>query len=115
MADMLELMKARYQEQVQGLGRLKITHPELGDIYFKPQKAMNASEYNVFLKAAQDLTFESMVDILVLRARKEDGLKMFKPADKNTLMSVVSADDIQTLVNMMFEADGEGEVDAKKS
>jgi hypothetical protein len=86
-----------------------------GSIYFKPISAMNGLAYQKYFEAIQRSGFESLVDVLILRARTESGAKMFKPSDKKQLMSVVAPDVITKTVNAMSEMDNVEAEATKKS
>ena len=94
----------------------KIDVPEWeGSVWFKCVSSMNGIQYQKYFKAAQQSDFESLVDVLILRARKEDGLKMFTTADKKTLMHSVSPDVITSVVNNMSSIDNAESDAVKKS
>lgn len=94
----------------------KVDVPEWdGAVWFKSVSSMNGMMYQKYFAAISQPGFESLVDILILRAREESGVKMFRPSDKKTLMSNVSPDVITTIVNNMSSIDNaEGEA-VKKS
>ena len=94
----------------------KVEVPEWeGSVWFKSVSSMNGTLYQKYYDAISQPGFESLVDILILRARTEQGLKMFKPSDKKTLMAQVAPDVITTIINNMSAVDNaEGEA-VKKS
>ena len=89
----------------------KIDVPEWdGSVWFKSVSSMNGLAYQKYYSAISQPGFESLVDILILRARTEEGLKMFRPSDKKTLMGQVAPDIITTIINNMSAVDNvEGE------
>jgi hypothetical protein len=94
----------------------KVDVPEWdGAVWFKAVSSMNGSMYQKYFKAVGTSDFESLVDVLILRARKEDGLKMFLPSDKKALMGRVSPDVITSIVNGMASIDNQEAESVKKS
>ena len=86
-----------------------------GEIWFKVVSSMNGVQYQKFLQAAQKADFEALVDILILRARQQDGLKLFTTADKKKLMGQVSPDVVTSIVNSMSSVDNAEAEAVKKS
>jgi hypothetical protein len=76
-----------------------------GDVWFKASASMSGVQYNKFQKYIQQADYEALVEILILRARNEDGTKMFTGADRKTLMYRVSPDVVNTVVTNMFAVD----------
>lgn len=62
---------------------------------------MNMLDRNKIYKFLRDGSLEAMVEALILRARDEDGNKLFKPADRQDLMRKVDPDIIIRIVNAM--------------
>lgn len=83
-------------------------------IYFKSVSAMNGLQYDKYIKSAQEQNFSALVDVLILRARDKDGLKMFKGPDKKLLMGQVSPDVITRIVTQMTSVDNTDEAEEKK-
>ena len=67
-----------------------ITVPEWDDmkIYFKEANTLN-EESRLLNLAQQGKTVEALVETLIVKARKEDGTKMFTIHDKTTIMNEV--------------------------
>lgn len=86
-----------------------------GSIYFKPLSSMNGMAYQKYYEAIRKEGFESLVDVLVLRARDEQGMKMFRPSDRKKLMGQVAPDVITKTVNAMSELDNIEAEAVKKS
>jgi hypothetical protein len=94
----------------------KVDVPEWdGAVWFKVVASMNGIAYQQYFKAATDASYESLVDVLILRARKEDGLKMFTRADKKKIMGAVSPEVVTRVVNEMSTADNQDTEEVKKS
>jgi hypothetical protein len=84
-------------------------------VWFKSVSSMNGLQYQKFVAAAQKSDFEGLVDIFLLRARKEDGTRMFNTGDKKALMNSVSPDMITGIVNRMSAIDNQDAEAVKKS
>ena len=94
----------------------KVDVPEWnGSVWFKVVSSMNGTQYQQYFKAAQKADFDSLVDILILRAKCEDGTKMFTQADRKTLMYKVAPDVITSIVNAMTAIDTTESEGVKKS
>lgn len=83
-------------------------------VFFKSSSSMNGLAFNKYLEYLQAGTFESIVDQLILRARKQDGTKMFSTGDKKDMMNLISPKVIGRIVNEMARIDNEQEETAKK-
>ena len=86
-----------------------------GAVWFKVVSSMNGTQYQQYFKAAQKADFESLVDVLILRARCEDGKKMFTQADRKSLMFKVAPDVITSIINAMTAIDSTESEGVKKS
>jgi hypothetical protein len=94
----------------------KIDVPEWEDvIWFKAIQGMTGAEYQRYSSTVRTQDYSSMVDALILRARKEDGLKMFTPNDKKKLMGPVDPDVIISIFTKMTSIDNEVAEEVKKS
>ena len=54
------------------------------------------------------------MDVLIVRALKEDGTKLFTSGDKIELMYIAEAEIVARISNEMDGADGQSEADSKK-
>ena len=90
--------------------------PEWGNtrIYYKPVSTLKEQSKLVEL-ASQNKTVEALVESLVMRARNEDGGKMFNMADKVILMNEVDPGVIIRIVGEMNKTIDEGEDEAEKN
>jgi hypothetical protein len=86
-----------------------------GAIWFKSIQGMTGGEYQRYSSAVKKQDYDSMVDALILRARKEDGLKMFTPGDKKKLMGPVDPDVIISIFTKMTAIDNEEAEEVKKN
>lgn len=98
MSDILERAKAHFKSRVSGEMDC-IDVPEWGaKIYFKP---MNLVEQNKIYKHIREGSLEALVETLIVRARNEDGSKMFKPMNRIELMKHVDPKVIERICNEM--------------
>jgi hypothetical protein len=90
--------------------------PEWGNakIYYKPVSTLKEQSKLVEL-ASQNKTVEALVESLVMRARNEDGTKMFNMADKIILMNEVDPGVIIRIVGDMNKNIEEGEDEVEKN
>ena len=90
--------------------------PEWGNakIYYKPVSTLKEQSKLVEL-ASQNKTVEALVESLVMRARNEDGTKMFTMADKVILMNEVDPTVIIRIVGDMNKNIEEGEDEVEKN
>lgn len=82
-----------------------ITVPEWGNakIYFKSVMTMKDQSKLIEL-ASTGKTVEALVETLIVKARNEDGTKMFSMPDKMTLMNEVDPNVIIRIVGAINEA-----------
>lgn len=90
--------------------------PEWGNtkIYYKPVSTLKEQSKLVEL-ASQNKTVEALVESLVIRARNEDGSKMFGLADRVVLMNEVDPNVIIRIVGEMNRSIDEGEDEVEKN
>ena len=94
----------------------KVDVPEWdGAVWFKTVSGMTGMEYQRYFKAVSTSDYEAMVDSLILRARREDGIKMFTQGDKKKLMGGVDHDVITDIFTRMSAVDNADSVEVKKS
>ena len=84
-------------------------------VWFKPVSSMNGMQYQKYFAAAVKQDYESLVDVLILRARSESGTKMFTPADRKALMGKVSPEVVTSIVNRMSAVDNAESDEVKKA
>lgn len=88
MSKVLEKATAHFREQLNN-SMESIEVPEWETrIYFKRVTTLR-EESKVFELSQQGKTVEALVESIIMRARNEDGSKMFNMADKITLMNEV--------------------------
>jgi hypothetical protein len=77
-----------------------ITVPEWGDakIYFKPSITLREQSRLIELATAGK-TVEALVETLIVKARNEDGSKMFTIADKMTFLNEIDPEVIIRVVS----------------
>jgi hypothetical protein len=89
MSKVLEQATAHFRTKISG-DMKHITVPEWGDskIYFKESNTLQ-EESRLLELAQKGKTVEALVETLIVKARNEDGTKMFKMTDKPTFMNEV--------------------------
>jgi hypothetical protein len=85
----IDKMTAHFRSKISGEMK-HITVPEWDDmkIYFKEANTLT-EESRLLQLAQQGKTVEALVETLIVKARKEDGTKMFNMHDKVTIMNEV--------------------------
>ncbi|CAB4153864.1 hypothetical protein UFOVP641_33 [uncultured Caudovirales phage] len=97
MSKVLEKATAHFRNKISGAMR-KIYVPEWeSDIYIKEAASLK-EESKILELSQQGKTVEALVESLVVKARNEDGSKMFSMPDKITLMNEV---DPQVLIRII--------------
>ena len=104
MSKILDKATAHFRNQISGEMR-SIDVPEWEcKVYFKA--ATNLREEGRILELSQQgKSVEALVESIIIRARNEDGSKMFAPADKPVLMNEV---DPKVLIRVVSEINGVG-------
>lgn len=98
----MERARAHFREQMTAVNSVEV--PEWGDssgplrIYYRP---MSLKERDQIFRFVSKDSLESLVETLIVRARDEDGKKIFRPADRNELMREVDPDVIGRIVAEM--------------
>lgn len=98
-------------------GEMKVLEvPEWGNqkIWYKPVSTLKEQSKLVEL-ASQNKTVEALVESLIVRARNEDGSKMFNIADKVILMNEVDPNVVIRIVGEMNRNIEQGEDEAEKN
>ena len=99
MSKVLEKATAHFRNKISGAMR-KVHVPEWEtDIFFKEASSLK-EESKILELSQQGKTIEALVESLVVKARNEDGTKMFAMPDKITLMNEV---DPQVLIRVIGE------------
>lgn len=102
MSKVLDKATAHFRNRISGEMR-KIHVPEWEtDIFFKQASSLK-EEARVLELSQQGKTVEALVESLVIKARNEDGTKMFTMPDKITLMNEV---DPAVLIRVIGEMNG---------
>ena len=106
MSKVLDKATAHFRNRIGGEMK-KITVPEWEcDIYFK--SSTNLREQSKLIELSQQgKTVEALVENLIMKARNEDGTKMFAMPDKITLMNEVDPSTIIRIVGEMNEVTNE--------
>lgn len=95
----LDKMTAHFRNKISGdLKSIKVPEWDL-EIFFKTTNTLQ-EESRLIQLAQEGKTIEALVETLIVRARNEDGTKMFKLADKATFMNEV---DPQVLIRVTGE------------
>lgn len=105
MSEMLEAAKLQFRDRMSG----KLQSVEIAEwivnekpsmIYYKP--SMNFIEQGQVLKLhAENKQAEAVAMTFILRARDENGVKLFKPANMTEVMRSVDPDIISRVVSEM--------------
>jgi hypothetical protein len=107
MSKILDNATSHFRSQLSG--ELKsIVVPEWGDskIYFK--SVINLREQSKLVElSSQNKQVEALVESLIIKARNEDGTKMFNVADKATLMNEVDPTVLIRVVSEINNANDE--------
>ena len=99
MSKVLDKATAHFRNRISGAMK-KITVPEWEcDIYYKEASSLK-EEGKVLELNQQGKTVEALVESLVIKARNEDGTKMFAMPDKMILMNEV---DPSVLIRVISE------------
>ena len=112
MSKVLDKATSHFRTKISG--EMKRVHvPEWDcDIYFKPTLTLREQGKLVEL-ASQGKQVEALVESLVVKARNQDGTKMFTMPDKMILLNEVDPGVIIRVVGEINEANGE-EADLEK-
>jgi hypothetical protein len=114
MSKAIEKATAHFRNKISGEMK-KITVPEWEtDIWFKEANTLK-EESKLIELAQQGKTVEALVETLIVKARNEDGTKMFTLPDKVTFMNEVDPNVVirivgeMNLANMQFNDQAEVE------
>lgn len=108
MSDILENAKRHFEERISGqmdyvlVPEWSSNEKEPLKIYYKP---MNLVDQNKIFKFVREGSLESLVETLIVRARNEDGSKMFKPVHKTEFMRQVDPRVIERICEAMATDD----------
>ena len=106
MSKVLDKATAHFRNRIGGEMK-KVTVPEWEcDIYFKASTNLREQAKLIEL-SQQGKTVEALVENLIIKARNEDGTKMFAMPDKVTLMNEVDPSIIIRIVADMNEVASE--------
>lgn len=84
----IDKMTSHFRTKISGdMERVNVPEWEM-DIWYKPSNTL-AEEANLIELAQKGKTVEALVETLITKARNADGTKMFKKADKITMMNEV--------------------------
>jgi len=112
MSKVLDNATSHFREKISGEMK-KITVPEWScDIYFKPTLTLKEQGKLIEL-ASQGKQVEALVESLIVKARNQDGSKMFNFADKAALLNEVDPSVIIRVVGEINSANDE-ETDLEK-
>ena len=102
MSKILEKATAHFRNKIGG-DMQKITVPEWEcDIYYKSSNTLKEQAKLIEL-AQQGKTVEALVETLIIKARNQDGTRMFAMPDKATFMNEVDPKVIIRVVSEMNE------------
>lgn len=99
MNKVLERATSHFRDKI-SVEMQSITVPEWGDakIYFKPTITLREQSRLIELATAGK-TVEALVETLIVKARNEDGSKMFTIADKMTFLNEIDPEVIIRVVS----------------
>lgn len=108
MSKVLEKATAHFRNRISGEMK-KVNVPEWEcDIYFKEATTLK-EEGRLIELAQQGKTIEALVETLIVKARNQDGSKMFTAIDKVVFMNEV---DPQTIIRVVSEMGAATQQDA---
>lgn len=114
MTNAIEKITTHFRDKISG-EMSKITVPEWGmDIFYKKSSTLR-EQTKVIELAQKGQTVEALVETLIMKARTEDGAKMFKPADKQVLMNEADPDTVIRIVGEMNSVDLDSIGDTEKN
>lgn len=89
MTSVLEKATSHFRDKInKGMDSITVPEWDNAKIYFKPTVTLKEQSKLIEL-ATQGKSVEALVETLIVKARKEDGSKMFSPADKIVFMNEV--------------------------
>jgi len=90
----IETASAHFRTKISGeMAHIIVPEWDNAKIYFKSSNTLN-EESRLLNLAQQGKTVEALVETLIVKARKEDGKKMFNTHDKATFMNEVDPSDV---------------------
>lgn len=100
----LDKVTAHFRNKISGeMSNIYVEEWDL-KIYYKSANTLR-DESRLIELAQQGKTVEALVETLIMKARNEDGTKMFVPADKTVFMNEV---DPQVLIRVVGEMNTDG-------
>jgi hypothetical protein len=104
MTSILDKATAHFRNQISGkLQSVTVPEWENTKIYFKMASTLK-EEGRILELSQQGKSVEALVESLIVKARNEDGTKMFNAADKLTFMNEV---DPAVLIRIVGEINGQ--------
>lgn len=111
MTNAIDKMTAHFRNKISG-DMEKIDVPEWDlEIYFKSANTLQEQSKLIELARAGK-TVEALVETLIMKARNADGTKMFKMADRITMMNEVDPNVLIRVVGTMGAANDEFTVES---
>jgi len=106
MTKVLDKATAHFRAKISGdMGKVHVPEWET-DIWFKPSNTLK-EEAKMIELAQAGKTVEALVETLLIRARNQDGSKMFTQFDKATMMNEV---DPAVLIRVVSEINNSAEL-----
>lgn len=110
----LENVTTHYRNKISG--EMSSIYVEEWDLKIYYKKTATLKEQTKVIELAQKgQTVEALVETLLMKARNEDGTKMFKPADKQVFMNESDPDVLIRAVGEMNAIDLDSLEDAGKN
>ena len=110
----LDNITTHYRSKISG--EMSSIYVEEWDLKIYYKKTATLSEQTRVIELAQKgNTVEALVATLIMKARNEDGTKMFKPADKTVFMNESDPDVLIRVVGEMNAVDFDSLEDAGKN
>ena len=107
---LLDSLQQRYSE------RNELVRVELEGIepfWFQPVYSITPVQRSKLDKLHANLSMDNAADVLVFRARNEDGTKMFNGNDVEKIKSLTLSTDLESMIQEMIRIDAEGEQEKK--
>tara|TARA_R110000796_G_scaffold36696_1_gene93192 strand:- start:374 stop:715 length:342 start_codon:yes stop_codon:yes gene_type:complete len=101
----IDKMTGHFRTKISGdMGKVHVAEWEI-DIYYKTANTLQ-EESKLIELAQAGKTVEALVETLITKARTADGSKMFKKADKVTMMNEVDPGVLIRVVGEMNDSEG---------
>ena len=107
---LLDSLQNRYSE-AQSLAKVELDG--LQPFWFQPVYSITPMQRSKLDKLHEKLSMDNAADVLVFRARNEDGTKMFNGNDIEKIKNLTLSTDLERIVQEMIRIDAQGEQEKK--